>query len=65
VNLDSVERFTTNSLVMSGGYILPIAQRRQKETRRRIMDCYNNNVNANYGNYGNYVADVGALAEGC
>jgi DNA-binding LytR/AlgR family response regulator len=47
VNLDSVERFTNNSLLMSGGYILPIAQRRQKETHRRIMDYYNSNTSEN------------------
>ncbi|MDR3303821.1 MAG: LytTR family DNA-binding domain-containing protein [Treponema sp.] len=41
VNLDNVERFTNNTLIMSGGFILPIAQRRHKETHRSIMDYYN------------------------
>jgi DNA-binding LytR/AlgR family response regulator len=41
VNLDNVERFDTNTLVLPGGYILPIAQRRQKEMRHRMMDYYN------------------------
>jgi DNA-binding LytR/AlgR family response regulator len=41
VNLDNVERFTNNTLVMPGGYILPIAQRKQSEMRRKMMDYYN------------------------
>jgi DNA-binding LytR/AlgR family response regulator len=41
VNLDNVERFTNNTLVMPGGYILPIAQRKQAEMRRKMMDYYN------------------------
>jgi DNA-binding LytR/AlgR family response regulator len=41
VNLDNVERFTNTSLILPGGYILPIAQRKQAETRRKMMDYYN------------------------
>jgi DNA-binding LytR/AlgR family response regulator len=39
-NLDYVERFENNALILSGGHILPIAQRKQKEIRRLIMDYY-------------------------
>jgi DNA-binding LytR/AlgR family response regulator len=41
VNLDNVERFTNNMLILPNGYILPIAQRKQAEMRRKMMDYYN------------------------
>jgi DNA-binding LytR/AlgR family response regulator len=41
VNLDKVDRFTSNTLILSGDYVLPIAQRKQKETHQKIMDYYN------------------------
>jgi DNA-binding LytR/AlgR family response regulator len=40
VNLDNVERFSNTALIMPGGYALPIAQRKQSEIHRMIMDYY-------------------------
>jgi DNA-binding LytR/AlgR family response regulator len=40
-NLDNVERFENNTVIMTGNYILPVAQRKQKEIRQLIMDYYN------------------------
>lgn len=40
VNLDNVERFENNTLIMNGGHILPIAQRKQKEIRQIIQEYY-------------------------
>jgi DNA-binding LytR/AlgR family response regulator len=40
VNLDNIERFENNSLIINSGHILPIAQRKQREIRRIIMDYY-------------------------
>jgi DNA-binding LytR/AlgR family response regulator len=40
VNLDNVEQFEKNELVLPGGYQVPLARGRQKEIRRKIMDYY-------------------------
>ncbi|MDR0600258.1 MAG: LytTR family DNA-binding domain-containing protein [Treponema sp.] len=40
VNLEHVEHFEHNTLILDGGHILPIAQRKQREIRRFIMEYF-------------------------